>query len=80
MAATACSPISVIRESANANLPACFTPSYMIRPRWRSMSGKRSTNRITTAVRQDLKSKRLAHHSIQIPSTNYRTRGAMHWR
>src|SRR5262249_52031656 len=44
MAATACSPISVIRESANANLPACFTPSYVIRPRWRSISGERSTD------------------------------------
>jgi hypothetical protein len=31
MAATACSPISVTRESANANLPACFTPDYVIR-------------------------------------------------
>jgi hypothetical protein len=36
--------------------------------------------RIGTATKQDLKSKRLAHHSIQIPSSNYRTRGAMHWR
>jgi hypothetical protein len=36
--------------------------------------------RITTAVRQELKSKRLAHQSIQIPSSNYRARGAMHWR
>jgi hypothetical protein len=36
--------------------------------------------RITAAVRQELNSKRLAHHSIPIPSSNYRTRGAMHWR
>jgi hypothetical protein len=36
--------------------------------------------RITAAVRQELKSKRLAHHSITIPFSNYRTRGAMHWR
>jgi len=36
--------------------------------------------RIGTATKQNLKSKRLAHHSIQIPSSNYRTRGAMHWR
>jgi hypothetical protein len=33
---------------------------------------------ITTAEGQELKSKRLAHHSIQIPSSNYCTRGAMH--
>jgi hypothetical protein len=30
-AATACSTISVTRESANANVPACFAPSYVIR-------------------------------------------------
>ena len=34
-------------------------------------------SRITAAPNQELKSKR---HSIQIPSSNYRTRGAMHWR
>jgi len=34
--------------------------------------------RITT--KQELKSKRLAHHSIQQPQHNYGTRGAMHWR
>jgi len=31
MAATACSPISVTRASANANLPACLHPDYAIR-------------------------------------------------
>jgi hypothetical protein len=36
--------------------------------------------RITTAARQEIKSKRLAHQSTQIPSSNYCTRGAMHWR
>ena len=36
--------------------------------------------RIATAPIKDLKSKRLAHHAIQLPQTNYRTRGAMHWR
>jgi hypothetical protein len=46
---------------------------------WKS-TRQRLKARITTAVRQVLKSKRLAHHSIQIPSSNYYTRGAMHWR
>jgi hypothetical protein len=36
--------------------------------------------RITAAVRQELNSKRLAHHSIPIPQRNYQTKGAMHWR
>jgi hypothetical protein len=46
---------------------------------WKS-TRQRLKARITTAVRQELKSKRLAHQSIQIPSSNYRARGAMHWR
>src|SRR5262249_6676830 len=46
---------------------------------WKS-TRQRLKARITTAVSQDLKSRRLAHHSIQIPSSNYCTRGAMHWR
>jgi hypothetical protein len=46
---------------------------------WKS-TRQRLKARITTAARQELNSKRLAHHSIQIPSSNYRTRGAMHWR
>ena len=46
---------------------------------WNS-TRQRLKARITTAVRQELKSKRLAHQSIQIPSSNYRARGAMHWR
>jgi hypothetical protein len=49
--------------------------SYM----WRS-TRQRLKARITAAARQELKSKRLAHHSIQIPFSNYSTRGAMHWR
>jgi hypothetical protein len=36
--------------------------------------------RIASAPQQELKSKRLAHHSIQLPQSNYRTQGAMHWR
>jgi hypothetical protein len=36
--------------------------------------------RITDAVSQELNSKRLAHHSILRPQSNYSTRGAMHWR
>jgi hypothetical protein len=41
---------------------------------------KRLKARLATAPKQELKSKRLAHHSIQLPQSNYRTRGAMHWR
>jgi hypothetical protein len=36
--------------------------------------------RIATAPGQELHSKRLAHHSIQLPQRNYGTYGAMHWR
>jgi len=46
---------------------------------WKS-TRQRLETRITATARQELKSKRLAHHSIQIPSSNYCTRGAMHWR
>ena len=49
--------------------------SYM----WKS-TGQRLKARLTLATRQDLKSRRLAHHSIQIPFSNYSTRGAMRWR
>jgi hypothetical protein len=49
--------------------------SYM----WKT-TRQRLKARITAAARQELKSKRLADHSIQIPSSNYSTRGAMHWR
>jgi len=36
--------------------------------------------RVATAPNQDLNSKRLAHHAIQLPHSNYGTRGAMPWR
>jgi hypothetical protein len=41
---------------------------------------RRLRARIVTAPEQDFTSKRLAHHSIQLPQSNYRTQGAMHWR
>jgi hypothetical protein len=41
---------------------------------------QRLTARIATAPEQEFTSKRLAHHSIQLPQSNYRTQGAMHWR
>jgi hypothetical protein len=41
---------------------------------------RRLTARIATTPKQELNSKRLAHHSIQLPQSNYRTQGAMHWR
>jgi hypothetical protein len=41
---------------------------------------QRIASRITIAPEQELISKRLAHHSIQLPQRNYGTRGAMHWR
>jgi hypothetical protein len=36
--------------------------------------------RIATAQSKQLNSKRLSHHAIQLPQSNYSTRGAMHWR
>lgn len=36
--------------------------------------------RLTKTPRQGLASKRLAYHAIQLPQSNYSTRGAMHWR
>jgi hypothetical protein len=36
--------------------------------------------RIATAPIKELKSKRLRHHAIPLPQSNYGTRGAMHWR
>jgi hypothetical protein len=36
--------------------------------------------RIPLSPKQELKSKRLSHHSIQLPQSNYGTLGAMHWR
>jgi hypothetical protein len=32
------------------------------------------------ATTKELNSKRLSHHRISIPHSNYSTRGAMHWR
>jgi hypothetical protein len=49
--------------------------SYMSRS-----NRQRLKARIATAPKQDLNSKRLAHHAIQLPQSNYGTRGAMHWR
>jgi hypothetical protein len=46
---------------------------------WKS-NQRRLKARIATATSQHLNSKRLAHHSIPMPSSNHRTRGAMHWR
>jgi hypothetical protein len=43
-------------------------------------SRQRLKARIATAPIKELKSKRLAHHAIQLPQSNYGTRGAMHWR
>jgi hypothetical protein len=36
--------------------------------------------RIPKTPSQELNSKRLTHHAIQLPQSNYGTRGAMHWR
>jgi hypothetical protein len=49
--------------------------SYM-----RKSNRQRLKARLVTAPEQDFTSKRLAHHSIPLPQSNYRTRGAMHWR
>jgi hypothetical protein len=49
--------------------------SYM-----RKSNRQRLKARLATAPRQDFTSKRLAHYAIEQPQSNYRTRGAMHWR
>jgi hypothetical protein len=41
---------------------------------------QRIAARMPKAQSKLLDSKRLAHHSIPLPQSNYRTRGAMHWR
>src|SRR5262249_41223016 len=41
--------------------------------------GQRLKARIPSVSTQELKGKRLAHHRIAIPFSNYGTRGAMHW-
>ena len=41
---------------------------------------QRLKSRIASAPSQEFKSKRLSHHAIQHPQSNYSTRGAMHWR
>jgi hypothetical protein len=46
---------------------------------WKS-NRRRIAARMRRAPEQELKSKRLAHSSIQLPQSNYRTQGAMHWR
>jgi hypothetical protein len=46
---------------------------------WKS-NRDRLRARIVTAPNQELNSKRLSHHSIQLPQRNYGTYGAMHWR
>ena len=40
---------------------------------------QRLKTRISPTSTQELKTKRLAHHRIQIPVHNYNTRGAAHW-
>jgi hypothetical protein len=40
---------------------------------------QRLKGRIPAAPQRELNSKRLAHHRIPIPYSNYGTRGAMHW-
>jgi hypothetical protein len=49
--------------------------SYM----WKN-NRQRLKARLATTPKQEFKSKRLAHHAIQLPQSNYGTRGAMHWR
>jgi len=49
---------------------------------FKSGMSKRNRQRIKAripAIAKELKGKRLAHHRIPIPFSNYGTRGAMHW-
>jgi len=47
--------------------------------RMRKSIRQRLRARITVTPSQELKTKRLAHHRIQIPHHNYCTRGIAHW-
>jgi len=49
--------------------------SYMSR-----RNRQRLKARIPPTPKQELSSKRLAHHAIQMPQSNYSTKGAMPWR
>jgi len=50
----------------------------------KSYMSKRNRNRLKARIpdthNKRLDSKRLSYHRIQLPQSNYRTRGAMHWR
>ena len=50
----------------------------------KSYMGQRNRRRLTARIPKThsrrLDSKRLSHHMIQLPHSNYSTRGAMHWR
>jgi hypothetical protein len=50
----------------------------------KSYMGNRNRQRLIARIPKTptkrLDGKRLSHHSIQLPQSNYRTRGAMHWR
>src|SRR5262245_10625192 len=52
--------------------------------KFKSYMGKRNRRRLIARIpktrSKHLDTKRLSHHSIQLPQTNYQTRGAMHWR
>jgi hypothetical protein len=52
--------------------------------KFKSHMGQRNRRRLIARIPKThskrLDSKRLKHHSIQLPQSNYRTRGAMHWR
>ena len=50
----------------------------------KSYMGQRNRRRLKSRIPKThsrrLDSKRLSHHTIQLPHSNYSTRGAMHWR
>ena len=50
------------------------------KPSMSKRNRRRIASRITVAAEQEFTSKRLKHHSIQLPQRNYGTCGAMDWR
>jgi hypothetical protein len=72
-----------VHKQRKVNLPGSTLPHWLVagvanRPVGKGCHNSRWVSYSCSKARA--KSRRLAHQSIQIPSRNYCTRGAMHWR
>jgi hypothetical protein len=79
-----CNATYASRACSRKQRPALQTKRLQAFLEFKTYMSRRNRNRIKaripTASTQDFKSKRLSHHSITVPQSNYSTRGAMHWR